>query len=409
MDSDDPGGSRENYYSLLDTDRKKRKFNLDNPYDFPTINKKKTKNNTTKTSSKQCPKFIVIKNTDPTKPIRSFNIFAVAKALEGITTEQPLSTTFTRMGDILILTKNPTQTLKYIRAKQLANICDINVSLHPTLNTCKGVIYAPSLTELSEAEIVDGLSDQNVVECQKITNYKDGQIKNTPLHIVSFNCYELPSEIDVAWQKIKVEPYFPKPMQCKNCHIIGHTRNHCKNEKKCIVCSSSEHEGNCIKVECINCKKEHCSNNKNCPTLKKRQEILKIKTIEKCAYREAIQIVNQNRIDYNLNSPTDTLEEAIQIKNKIKEKQKKINEEKIISDNITEMQHSQLPTTSHNIQSLPKKISQNTKKTEIINNTTISQTSLSTLSSPNPSDKNENVDLLIKKYSSRSRSKMDTS
>ena len=306
----DPGGG--NRFDLLDP--KKRKFNIDHPKEFPEFSKvtKSSKSNHTS-------KFIIIKNVIESVPIQSFNIFLVAKAIESITTEKTLSTKYTRDGNLLILTKNQNQTTRFLKATKLSNLCDIKVQLHPTLNTVKGVVYSKFLSQLSEEEIVIGLKEQEVIECKKITKFVDGKIINTPLHILSFNLYDLPTEINIAWQKTKVEPYFPTPMTCKKCHLIGHTKKHCKSEEKCVVCSKPEHDvqNPCEKVECINCKQEHRSNNRQCPTYKKRQAIIKQKIIKKCTFTEAIQYVNNTKEDFNINSPKESLTDAISYKEKI--------------------------------------------------------------------------------------------
>lgn len=307
----DPGGGDQNYFAILGEQppAKRRNLNLNNPRDFPQLKKPISISNS---KSVACPKFLVIKNKSNI-PIKTFNIFLIHKALESITSEQPLSISFTREGDLLILTKNNQQTTKFLKASKLSNLCDISVSLHPTLNTVKGVIYSSFLINLSEAEIVDGLREQGATECKKITKIRDGKVVDTPLHIISFNSYELPKEVNVAWVKVKVEPYIPSPMQCKNCFIIGHTAKHCKSDPKCNVCATGTHEPiPCKKLECINCKKPHRSDNKNCPTFQKRKEIIAYKTLNKCSFREATEEINKKQLEFS--SPLENLEEATQKK-----------------------------------------------------------------------------------------------
>ena len=316
----DPGGKRGNYYQILDDNPPtKKKYNINNTYDFPTNFQTKTKIN----KSKYQPKFITIKSTDPEKTINSFNVFLVHKALESITIEKPEKIAFTRDGGLLILSKNENQTKKFLNATNLSNLCKIKTELHPTLNISKGVIYCPSLTNLSEKEIVEGLSSQNVTECRKITKFNNGSIINTPLHIISFNLFEIPNEIDIAWEKIKVNPYIPAPMQCKNCFKIGHTKKHCQSDSKCFVCSASEHSDSCEIVKCINCNEKHRSNNKKCPVYIKRQQIIKHKTLFKCTYREAVTAVNQTG-NVVAPSPIDSLEESKTLKLKIQNRKEQL-------------------------------------------------------------------------------------
>ena len=315
-----PGGKRGNYYQLLDNDPPpKKKYNLNNKYDFPLM-QNKTSNQKTITQSK----FLTIKSIDENKPINSFNVFLVHKALESITLEKPEKITFTRDGNLLILTKSDSQTNKFLKASSLSNLCKIKAELHPTLNISKGVIFCPSLTNLTEKEIVEGLTSQHITECKKITKFKDGTATNTPLHILSFNLFEVPKEIDIAWEKCKVDPYIPSPMLCNNCFRIGHTKKHCQSETKCLVCSASEHSEPCTKVKCINCNEEHRSNNKKCPVYIKRQQIIKHKTIFKSTYREAVNAVNQADNGLSAPIPTDSLEESLSLKTKFQNKKNEL-------------------------------------------------------------------------------------
>jgi hypothetical protein len=258
-----------------------------------------------------------MKKIDVKKPLKSFNIFQLGKALEGITMEKPISVNYTRDGDLVILAKNELQASKYLNAKTLTGVCNIEAIFHPTLNTNKGIIYSPHLSALTEKEIVDGLKDQHVIECKKITKMEEGKIVCTPLHILSFDLYEIPQHITLSFLRVKVEPYIPTPMQCKNCFILGHTRNKCKADNKCFVFSRSEHNDLCIKVECINCKSEHRSNNKMCPTYQKRQQIIKHKTINKCSYQDAVSAVNGDK-KIIFKEVTEKLSQALELKKKVK-------------------------------------------------------------------------------------------
>jgi len=50
-----------------------------------------------------------------------------------------------RDGNILIKTKNQTQTDKLLNLKMISGDIPVTVSEHRSLNTCKGVIYCPDL------------------------------------------------------------------------------------------------------------------------------------------------------------------------------------------------------------------------------------------------------------------------
>ena len=160
------------------------------------------------------------------------------------------------------------------------------------MNVNKGVIFAPPLKDLSESEILEGLKEQKVVDIYKIKSFVDGNLIPTSLHILSFNHFEIPKEVNVGFLNFKVDPYIPSPIQCKLCFSLGHTKNYCKNQTICEVCSAAEYDSPCVKIECVNCKHPHRPNNKKCLAIKKRQNIIKIKTINNISFYEATQRCN---------------------------------------------------------------------------------------------------------------------
>ena len=97
-------------------------------------------------------------------------------------------------------------------------MCEITVKLHDTLNHVKGVNYAPCLSDVTEEEIIQNLKNQGVVAVYKFTSLnEDGTRTCKGDMILTFNLYNLPRVLDVAWYKVKVKQYFPNPMRCRNC------------------------------------------------------------------------------------------------------------------------------------------------------------------------------------------------
>ncbi|GFX55947.1 uncharacterized protein TNCV_2164241 [Trichonephila clavipes] len=90
--------------------------------------------------------------------------FAIHKAVQGICGE-PKSVKKLRSGDLLIETSSALQTKSLLLTKTFLD-CSLIVNLHRSLNSCRGVISETDLLCASEAEILDGLSDQGVSENQ---------------------------------------------------------------------------------------------------------------------------------------------------------------------------------------------------------------------------------------------------
>lgn len=247
------------------------------------------------------PKYVVISSTDPKKPLSTLSPFAIKKGIECISTEYT-SITSLRDGNLLILMRNTRAADKLIKAKSLANLCPISCKFHDTLNFVKGVIYAPCLINVPEQEIVQEMKSQGVTSVYKFT--KPGEDGNSRIPsgkiILTFDLYRLPSSVDVAWYKCKVDHYIPNPMRCKNCQKLGHTKNRCNGNTTCPTCSLPPHNPEkCTRTLCTNCSGEHSSADNNCPRYIQLKEILKIKTRNYCSLSEA-------RRKYRENNPIQT-------------------------------------------------------------------------------------------------------
>ncbi|GFS69017.1 uncharacterized protein TNCV_4570211 [Trichonephila clavipes] len=93
--------------------------------------------------------------------------FAIHKALIGIGGE-PNSVKRLRSGDLLIETNSALQTKSFLLAKSFLD-SPITISPHKTLNSCRGVISESDLLTTPDAEILDGFSDQGVIQVRRIT------------------------------------------------------------------------------------------------------------------------------------------------------------------------------------------------------------------------------------------------
>ncbi|GFY23698.1 uncharacterized protein TNCV_1629801 [Trichonephila clavipes] len=91
--------------------------------------------------------------------------FAIQKALIGIGGE-PKSVKRLRSGDLLIETLSALQTKSFLLAKTFLN-ASVTISPHKTLNSCCSVISKPDLLTTPEAEILEGFSNQGVIQVAK--------------------------------------------------------------------------------------------------------------------------------------------------------------------------------------------------------------------------------------------------
>lgn len=270
---------------------------IDQPYknNFPTLPNPQPNLSTN-------PKYILVSSEE--NKLRKLSPFVIHKGLHAISTLID-SISQLRDGNLLLLVRNQAVADKFLKAKSLLNICPISAKLHDTLNYVKGIIYAPCLNDVSEEEIVKELHPQGVVSVYKFTKKVDNSMEDdncfvddrnpnnknqvySGYMVLTFNLYNLPKIIDVAWYKVKVRTYFPNPMRCKNCQLLGHTKNKCKNPETCNTCNLPPHPDiQCTRIQCANCFEKHPASDRNCPRYIQQKEIIKIKTIQKCSYGAA--------------------------------------------------------------------------------------------------------------------------
>ncbi|GFX72780.1 uncharacterized protein TNCV_4063751 [Trichonephila clavipes] len=95
------------------------------------------------------------------------SLFAIQKVLIAIGGEQK-SVKPLQSGDLLIETISILQTKSFLLAKTFLDL-PVSICPHKSLNTCRGVISEPDLLIISDAEIIERVSDQGVMQFRRIT------------------------------------------------------------------------------------------------------------------------------------------------------------------------------------------------------------------------------------------------
>ena len=90
-------------------------------------------------------------------------------------------------------------------------------SPHGSLNTTRGIIRCPDLAGVSEAEIVEELSNQHVTAARRITVFRDGIKRETNTIVLTFNSAILPKSLKIGYLNVGVDLYIPNPLQCYSC------------------------------------------------------------------------------------------------------------------------------------------------------------------------------------------------
>ena len=112
----------------------------------------------------------------------------------------------------------------------------VTVSLHGSLNSCKGVVRCPDLQGVSEQEILEEMREQGVINVRRIKIRRNGTLKDTNTFVFTFNTSILPKQLKVAFLRVSVDPYILNPLRCYACQVFGHHENKCHREEICANC-----------------------------------------------------------------------------------------------------------------------------------------------------------------------------
>ncbi|CAH1110610.1 unnamed protein product [Psylliodes chrysocephalus] len=240
-------------------------------------------NNNTNQKKEALPRFLVVKRKEG--DFSKISPFLIEKALNGIC--GPTKMTKKTKEGLLLETVSPRQAKKILT---MTKLCDIEVEVipHKTLNNSKGIIYCPDLLNCTVEEIQEELANQGVISVSRIKTKRDGELKDTPNHILTFNSPILPKNVKVAFYSLNVRLYIPAPLRCFRCQHFGHTSMRCEKPQVC-VCGEPIHTGKpCTPpIKCVNCEGSHSTRSKECPVYKQEAAIQEIKIKENLSYPEA--------------------------------------------------------------------------------------------------------------------------
>ncbi|GFT50361.1 uncharacterized protein NPIL_151691 [Nephila pilipes] len=129
--------------------------------------------------------------------------FAIQKALLGIGGD-PKSVKKLRSGDLFIETTSALQTKSFLLAKTFLNL-PLAVIPHKSLNSPVVVSFLnPYLMCTSDADILEGFSDQGVTQARRIIVKTDNSSFPTKLLILTFNSLQLPITIKAGYINCQV-------------------------------------------------------------------------------------------------------------------------------------------------------------------------------------------------------------
>ncbi|XP_049517339.1 uncharacterized protein LOC125943048 [Dermacentor silvarum] len=233
------------------------------------------------------PRFHVIHSEKTDKSVRAISPFLVSKTLTDIFGPGYKASRMAS-GDLLLELRDQKQ---YEKLPNLVSFGDaqLTVTPHRTMNTTRGVVSDDDLLQLSEAELLEGFSEQNVINVKRIKMRRDGKELQTRHLILTFNSSVLPESIEAGYIKLRVRPYVPNPLRCFKCQRFGHSSQNCRGRLTCAKCSAHEHISDSCEnaLHCVNCDGEHAAYSRSCPSWKREKEIVTIKVKENLSFKEA--------------------------------------------------------------------------------------------------------------------------
>lgn len=238
--------------------------------------------------------YVIIKTTNNVS-FRKIGPFWPHKQLQCFFGDIPFKCDAPPDGSFIVQTKNPSQTLKLL---SLTKFCDqpVSIELDSRRNSSKGLIYAPELRDLSEEEILQGLSDEGVVGVRRIFSKRGEQRKSTPLLILNFNRSNRPTQIVAGYLRYEVRVFIASPLRCYKCQQYGHGSRNCRNEPRCFECGQLAHgDEPCSSTKCCaTCHSlNHTARSNACPIWQKEKTICSIQATKNVTFSEARRMYNE--------------------------------------------------------------------------------------------------------------------
>ena len=261
-------------------------------------------------------------------PVKSKGWPWVQAALRGVLGKEKVEkANFLRDGTLLIKTKNQAQTEKLLEVHSLLRE-ECRVERDTKLNVSKGTILAHDLQELSDEEITQWLSEYGVTGAKRFVKKEGDKLVPTPTVLLTFDMPTCPQRITLDYVTYHVRRHIPNPLQCFKCGKFGHHQDRCTNEKKCLTCGKSVHEGQC-QPKCVNCGQTgHMCRFRDCPVWVKEKEICSLKVENEISYAEARERYDSMQKPPTLHSYADVVrtpsEKEKQVDCDMKEKVEKL-------------------------------------------------------------------------------------
>ncbi|GFW95758.1 uncharacterized protein TNCV_19891 [Trichonephila clavipes] len=103
--------------------------------------------------------------------------------------------------------------------------------------------------------------------------------------ILTFSTPELSQSVKAAYLNCPVQPNIPNPLRYFQCQRFEHSKTVCRGQPTCSRCAEVGHDS-------ADCKGDHSSLSRSCPTWISEKEITAVKIKNKRSYPEARRVVS---------------------------------------------------------------------------------------------------------------------
>ena len=263
------------------------------------------------TSQENFARYLIIESKNKEKPVTSLSPFVIEKQIESMIGTAK-SVKKLKNGTLLVETTRKTQTENLKKQTSFFGV-PVEVTVHQSLNSSKGIIRNPILRAETEENILEYLKPQGVTHVKRFTIRKNNERINTNTLLLTFNSVSTPKTLKIFYQIIQVELYVPNPLRCFNCQKFGHHENNCPADlgSVCEKCGTGNHDhlaSQCKKpAKCVNCGENHMSRSSDCDVWKKEKEVMKIKVTQRLTYPEARKIYDQQKPEFTFSKVVSSM------------------------------------------------------------------------------------------------------
>ena len=144
------------------------------------------------------------------EPCINYHLFAIQKGIVGLAGE-PKSVKKRMRSGLLIECTTQRHSICLLQSTVFCNV-PVKVTAHSSLNSSKGVIRCRDLEGVSEEEICQILSSQDVTSVRWIKVRRNNKLLPTNTFVLTFNVSTFPKFIKAGYLNIPVKQFNPNPL-----------------------------------------------------------------------------------------------------------------------------------------------------------------------------------------------------